>query len=206
MIRIARGSRNRMRVPIIAALAVQVIIPADVPKLASDLRQGMTLVYASGGQDQPAWSVLSVEAGAALKEQADCARLRIRRRPDEVEPDDSRLCVEQQILYAWDTGRAAWLPQRPVGPNMDLTLPRAGGRSEHYVTGSMGVDVIGARSLRVVDTTLTTMDAAGNAVRRLRERYALSLATATSGRFETPDPELPGRWRTQQIFELREIR
>jgi hypothetical protein len=75
-----------------------------------------------------------------------------------------------------------------------------------YVTGSAGVDVIGARRLRVVDTTVTTMDAAGKTVRRLRERYALSLATATGGRFETPDPEQPGQWRTQQIFELREIR
>jgi hypothetical protein len=206
MIRMARGSRNRMRAPIIAALAVQVVIPAELPKLASDLRQGMTLVYASGGQDQPPWSIVSVEAGAVLKERADCARLRIRRRPDEVELDDSRLCVEEQILYAWNTDRGAWLPQRPVGPNMDLTIPRASGRSEHYVTGSIGVDVIGGRHLRVVDTTLTTIDATGNAVRRLRERYALSLATATGGRFETPDPERPGQWRTQQIFELREIR
>jgi hypothetical protein len=206
MIRMARGSRNRVRAPIIAALAVQVIIPADMPTLASDLRQDMTLVYASGGQDQPAWLIVSVEVGAALKEHADCARLRIRRRPDEVEPADSRLCVERQILYGWDADRAAWLPQRPVGPNMDLTIPRANGRSEHYVTGSIGVDVIGARRLRVVDTTLTTMDAEGKAVRRLRERYALSLATATGGRFETPDPERPGQWRTQQIFELREIR
>lgn len=118
-----------MRAPIIAALAVQVIIPAGTPKLASDLRQGMTLVYAAGGPDQPAWSIVAVEAGAALKEQADCARLRIRRRPDEVESDDSRLCVERQILYAWDADRAAWLPQRPVGPNMELTIPRASGRS-----------------------------------------------------------------------------
>jgi hypothetical protein len=177
-----------------------------MPKLASDLRQGMTLVYASGGQDQPAWSIVSLEVGAALKDQADCARLRIRRRPDEMEPDDSRLCVEHQTLYAWDTDRAAWLPQRPVGPDMDLTIPRAGGGSVRYVTGIVGVDVIGARRLRVVDTTVTTMDAAGKAVRRLRERYALSLATATGGRFETPDPERPGEWRTQQIFELREIR
>jgi len=190
----------------IAALAVQVTIPADMPKLASDLRQGMTLVYASGGQDQPAWSIVSLEVGAALKDQADCARLRIRRRPDETEPDDSRLCVEHQTLYAWDADRAAWLPQRPVGPDMDLTIPRAGGGSVRYVTGIVGVDVIGARRLRVVDTTVTTMDAAGKAVRRLRERYALSLATATGGRFETPDPERPGEWRTQQIFELREIR
>ena len=191
---------------ILAVLVAQAVLQGPTPKVASDLKTGMTLVYASGGQDQPSWSIVAVEAGALLKADADCARVRIRRRPDEVEPDEIRLCVEDRLLSVWDAGRSAWLPQRPIGPGMELTIPRAGGGSVRYVTGNIGVDVIGARRLPVVDTTVTTMDAAGKPVRRLRERYALSLTTATGGRFEVPDPDLPGQWRTQQIFELREIR
>ena len=58
----------------------------------------------------------------------------------------------------------------------------------------------------VLATTVTTMDTSGREVRRLLERYAVTLTTATGGRFEIPDPDNPTAWRTQQVFELREIR
>jgi hypothetical protein len=53
---------------------------------------------------------------------------------------------------------------------------------------------------------VTTFDAAGRPKRRLRERYAPSLTTATGGRFELPDSSRAGEWRGQRSFELREIR
>jgi len=165
----------------------------------------MVLIYASEGQDQPPWSIDLVEAGVLLKDNADCARTRLRRRPGGP-LEDSRLCVEHNVLYSWDPDRSAWLPQRPVGAGMALVLPRANGGTVRYVTGSMNTEVIGGRRLQVLETTVTTMDASGRAVRRLRERYAVTLTTATGGRFEIPDPDDPTAWRTQQIFELRQIR
>lgn len=192
-------------IAIVVALFFSAVIPAETPKLASDLRAGMVLVYASGGQDQPAWSIDLVEAGAPLKDHADCARTRLNRRPGGP-MEENRLCVEHDMLYAWNEDRVAWLPQRPVGPGMELALPRADGGSVRYVTGSTSVEVIGGLRLQVLETTVTTMDASGRAVRRLRERYAITLATATGGRFEVPDPDDPNAWRLQQNFELREIR
>ena len=190
----------------IAALAIHAALAAAAPNLAADLRTGMLLVYASDGRDQPPWSVEFVEAGAALKENADCARLRIRRQPTQTQVEDSRLCVENRMLHGWDTARNAWLPQRPVGPGMELTLTRPNGDVVRYATGAETQEVIGAFQLRVLETTVTTTDSTGQPLRRLRERYAVTLATATGGRFEVPDQSAPTGWRTQQVFELKEIR
>ena len=185
--------------------AVLAIVPAGAPAPGADLRQGMVLIYASDGRDQPPWSIDFVEAGASLKANADCSRLRIRRQPAET-AQESRLCVENGMLLAWDSDRDSWLPQRPVGSGMALTLTRPNGDVVRYQTGAASEEVIGSFRLQVVETTATTTDSAGRPLRRLRERYALTLATATGGRFEVPDPDVPGAWRTQQVFELREIR
>jgi hypothetical protein len=170
-----------------------------------DLRAGMLLVYSSDGNAQPPWAVESVVAGAPLKPGADCARVRIRRQPAQI-PEESRLCVETGMLHGWDATRNAWLPQRPVGPGMELTINRPNGDVIRYVTGNEREETVGAIRLRVLETTVITSDSAGRPLRRLRERYALTLTTATGGRFEVPDPNAPDGWRTQQAFELTEIR
>jgi hypothetical protein len=100
----------------------------------------------------------------------------------------------------------ALLPQRPVGPAMELTLTRANGDVVRYVTGTVTDEVMGGLRIPVVETTVTTADSTGRPLRRLRERYALTLATATGGRFEVPDPAAPAGWREEQVFELREVR
>jgi len=42
--------------------------------------------------------------------------------------------------------------------------------------------------------------------RRLARGYSVTLATATGGRFDIPDASAPSGWRTEQRFELGEIR
>jgi hypothetical protein len=89
---------------------------------------------------------------------------------------------------------------------MELTIDRPNGDVVRYVTGAEREEVIGAFRLRVIDTTVTTTDSTGRPLRRLRERYAVTLTTATGGRFEVPDPTNPTGWKAQQAFELTEIR
>jgi hypothetical protein len=48
-----------------------------------------------------------------------------------------------------------------------------------------------------------TLDSAGTAVRRLRERYAPALGTALWGAFEVPEGS---GWKVQQEFRLTAIR
>lgn len=190
-----------------AVLLVSTHLAADSAKLAADLRTGMSLVYSSDqGGAQPPWSVEFVEAGAPLKDNADCARVRIRRQPSQTTVEENRLCIENGMLHGWDAPRNAWVAQRPVGPGMELTINRPNGDVIRYVTGSEAEEVIGTFRLRVLETTVTTTDSTGRPLRRLRERYAATLTTATGGRFEVPDAETPSGWKTQQAFELREIR
>ncbi|MGH2609056.1 MAG: hypothetical protein ACRDHF_08190, partial [Tepidiformaceae bacterium] len=124
----------------------------------------------------------------------------------QAEPDESRLCVERDTLFAWNARRGAWLPQRPVGPRMAITTVSAAGDTVHFATEDVAEETVAGRRLVVVHTTVTTVDSLGRAKRRLRERYAPTLATATGGRFEVPDPAAPQGWRVEQEFELRAIR
>lgn len=180
--------------------------PALVPALARDLRAGMTLVYESNSQRQLPWSIEAVAPATKQRPNADCIHLRIRRQPAPAPADEADSCIDNDVLYRWDVTRDAWIAERPVGVGMELTVARAAGGEVRYVTGAMREEQIGARTLPVVDTIITTTDASGTPVRRLRERYAVTLATATGGRFEVPDVTLPSGWRLEQAFELREIR
>src|SRR6185436_18091991 len=74
-----RRTEGVMRTRSAAALGIALQLGAGDGGLASDLRTGMQLTYAADGLDQPAWNVDAVVPRAALKENADCARLRIRR-------------------------------------------------------------------------------------------------------------------------------
>ena len=189
-----------------AAIGIALQLGGGDGGLASDLRTGMQLTYAADGRDQPSWNVDEVVLRAGLKENADCARLRIRRQAGQAEAVEEQLCIERRTLYAWNAARSEWVAQRPVGDGMELSLPRPNGDTVRYVTGAWSEELIGARRLRVLATTVTTIDPAGKPKRRLTERYAVTLATATGGRFEVPDAASPNGWRTEQTFELREIR
>ena len=89
---------------------------------------------------------------------------------------------------------------------MVLTINRPNGDTVLYETGAASEETIGTLRIPVIATVVTTRGSDGRPKRRLRERYAISLATATGGVFEVPDPAAPTGWRTEQAFELREIR
>ena len=172
--------------------------------LASRLSPGTKLFYVSDGREQPPWVVDSVQIAQALKPGADCATLTLRRKPEDPKLERSRLCVASDTLYRWEKG--AWAVSRPVGPDMSLTLVKANGDSVHYETGALGEDMVSGNAIAVVSTTVTTVDASGRARLRVRERYALSLATAVSGTFEAPDPAARGLWILKHTFALKELR
>lgn len=69
-------------------------------------------------------------------------------------------------------------------------------------TGAGEVDTIGTRLIPVVPTVLLTQGADGQPTRRLTERYASSLGTATLGVFEVADSTVAGGWRVAQRFKV----
>ena len=125
------------------------------------------------------------DPGRPLKGGADCAIVQIRRGP--AAAPEVRLCVEGGILLQWSDAQKAWQPQRPVSAGRTLTLPRPNGETVVYETGESSSARVGDMEVPVILTTVTTMDASGRPIRRLRERYALSLTTATDGEFEVAE-------------------
>jgi hypothetical protein len=92
---------------------------------------------------------------------------------------------------------------------MVMEFVRSNGTRVRYEVGGTGQERIpglGIDRVPVVLTTVTTMDSTGRPVRRLRELYAIGLATATGGEFEVPDSTAAEGWRVEQRFKLREIR
>ena len=175
-------------------------------RLASQLEAGMQLLYESEGERQPPWSIDSVTLGAPWRERSECAVVHVRRRPDQGPAEENRLCLANDTLYGWDTKASDWIVLRPVGPRMSWTSGPAGGAVVRYETGEAAAETISGRVIPTLQTTVTTADSTGRPKRRLRERYALSLATATGGVFEKPDSSRAGIWLRQRSFELREIR
>ena len=186
------------------AITLSLLQAAAATPPGSALRPGMALVYESEGKAQPAWMVIAVIANAPLKDGAACAVVQIRRSP--AAAPEVRLCIESGILLQWNDADKAWQAQRPVSGGRTLTLPRPNGETIVYETGEPSQVTIGDRVLPVIPTTVTTMDASGRPIRRLRERYALSLTTATDGEFEVADTSATSGFRTTQSFVLREIK
>jgi hypothetical protein len=174
--------------------------------LAAGLEPGMQLLYESEGEAQPPWRIDSLTLGAALREAGECAVVHLRRGLDRAAAEELRLCLANDTLYRWDGPRTEWSVARPVGPGMSWTSRRGNGDIVRYETGDAGQEVISGRTIPVVATTVTTSDSAGRPKQRLRERYAVSLATATGGAFETADSIRAGEWLVRRRFELREIR
>ena len=188
-------------IPILLLLVQESVVP-----LGGDLRSGMELVYASNGRPQPPWFIESAQTGLMLEGRTGCARILLRRRLAPAQAEESRLCISGDTLFTWSARDSLWRPQRPVRPDMQMSFARPGGDTARYHTSQAGEEVVSGRRLRVIQTEVLTVDSLGRPKRRLRERYAPGLATATGGRFEVPDPSAPGGWRTEQEFELSVIR
>ena len=173
--------------------------------LASALRPGLRLVYASGATEQPAWTVDSVTHGVAVAQRQGCARIVLRTRPEQPAPEVRLVCRGGDTLFAWNAAAGALRVQRPVGAGMSIALPQSNGGTVRYETGGAGDATVSGRPFRFVHTTVTTHDASGRVVRRLRERYAIALATALDGVFEVPDSAATSGWREAQRFVLARV-
>lgn len=184
----------------LACIAAFVLEAQSPGRLGKDLTAGTTLTYAANGEKQPPWQVDSVGPVGAPLARAECTSLFLRRRPEQTSPDESRLCLRSDTLFAWDTSAQSWRAQRPVGARMQISLIRANGDTVHFRTSALGVHRVGPFEFQVIETEVLTVDPKGVPKRRLLERYAVSLATATRGEFQVPDSA--GGWRTQQTFEL----
>jgi len=182
-------------------LVVVATMQSAAPRVAADLSPGVQLHYTAGTQFTSPWIVDSVAVGVPLMPGADCARFTIRR--GEQAPNESRYCVLRDTMFVWDARRSAWTAQRPVGPRMTMVHARVGGDTVRYTTDTLTFETISGVRVPVLPTTVLTLDSLGKPRRRLRERYALSLATATGGVFEAADGN--GGWRPEQIFELQRL-
>ena len=174
-------------------------------RLGSGLAPGTELVYESRGRSQAPRRVESLRTGLRLRKGADCIDVQLRRAGQQA-PDLQRLCLAADTLYRWIAERREWKVSRPVGRRMTWQSRQANGNVVRYETGDTASESISGRSIPVIHTTVTTTDSAGRPLRRLTERFALSLVTATGGVFETPDSAAKGGWRPLQSFELRSIR
>ncbi len=195
--------------PTAAAALILLAIPlphSQRDRLASGLQPGMQLIYESEGERQPPWTVDSVLPNAGPRPDSECARVAIRRMPGQTTAEATLLCVSRDTLYQWDMQRQDWSISRPVGPGMTWTSHQPNTDVVRYETADTASESISGRTIRVLHTTVTTSDSSGRPKRRLRERYALSLTTATGGTFETADSSRAGAWVPQRSFELKEIR
>lgn len=161
----------------------------------ADLAAGTKLIYQSGTGRQ-VWVVDS----AKLDSVAWCGRVFVRR--ETAAPEERVDCLEAGYLLRRAATTGEWRRVRPIHPGLELTTAATGGSRVTYQVGAAAVDTISGRPISVVETVVTTRDSAGVTRRRLRERYAVTLTTATWGIFEVPDPTAQSGWRAQQEFRL----
>jgi hypothetical protein len=159
----------------------------------------MQLVYASQGRESPPWQVDSLDLGARYGARAHCSTVRFGAR------DIRRTCVGNDTLFAWNDSAQVLTPVRPVGARMSMRVRGARGNTLIYETSDTATVAVSDLRIPIVHTTVTTVDSTGKVVRRLRERFALSLATAIDGVFEVPSESSAAGWRVEQEFALVRI-
>lgn len=160
------------------------------------LANGMERVYAAGGKESPAWVVEHVAVGVARGGQAAASRVRVRKEG----PAEETWLAEVDGYLLEQRADGTWKKSRPVRSGLALRDGAA-----EYRCGTVALETIGGVKVPVVHTVVTFFGDGGKAVRRLRERYAVGLATATGGVFEKADAAAPGGWRRAMAFELTRI-
>ena len=191
---------------IISGVALALFVQPATDPIGSGLRPGMQLVYSANGRAQPPWEIDSAASPVALEPHDQCAVILLRRRPSPAPAEETRLCARGDTLFSWTAASSQWQPTRPIAPEMKMIFARDGGDTVTYTTGVFREEVISGVRVSILETTVLTVDSLGRPKRRLRERYARGLATATGGTFEVPDPAGPEGWRPDLTFELTEIR
>src|SRR5688500_17511075 len=120
--------------------------------LASGLRPGLRLVYASGATEQPPWTVDSVTHGVAVARHQGCARIVLRTRPNQPTPEVRLICRSGDTLFAWSAATEELRVQRPVGAAMSIALPQTNGGTGRYETGDVGRATVSGRAFGFLDT------------------------------------------------------
>lgn len=186
-----------------AAVAAFATLQAASRAIGSALEPRMELVYSSAGIETP-WTVDSIARDTTLGGRTGCVRMRLRTSPTAPAAETRAFCADSTTMYAWD-GREL-RATRHLAPNSAAEFRLSGGRISKYETGTPQIDTISGQRITVIPTTVTTRDSTGRVITRLRERFSIALATATSGIFETPDTNGADGWRTTRRFDLMAIR
>ena len=180
--------------------------------IGSLLVTGMQLVYERDGVQTP-WTIDSVVPFSATGMKG-CIRIQLRTSPTQATPEKRAHCSDSATMYNWDDRLGRPRGVRPLLVNMLMEMRQQNGTLVRYEASAPTLERIRTErgpnadttAIEVIPTVVTTMDSTGKAVRRLRERFSVGLATATGGVFEVPDSTTAGRWRTTLQFELVRIR
>ena len=169
------------------------------------LTAGTVLVYRTPDGTEREWVVVEATPNVSHGGRTGCMRVRYAAGGPTAGPDERLTCVAGDSLFRWSAASNQWQLARPIGTSDSLDLPLRTGIAR-YLTGRATVDTISGMPVPVVATTVLTIDSTGTVVRRLQERFAPGLGTATWGRFEVPDSAAPQGWRTAQEFGISAIR
>ena len=169
------------------------------------LTTGTVLVYRTPDGNERPWVVEEATPNVTHGGRTGCMRVRYAAGGPTAGPDERLTCVAGDSLFRWSVAGGQWQLARLISVADSLDLPLRIGLAR-YLTGAATVDTISGIPVPVVATTVLTIDSTGTVVRRLQERFAPGLGTATWGRFEVPDPAAPQGWRIAQEFGISAIR
>lgn len=188
-------------------LMAAALVSAGVPQLVAQemLSTGMVLVYATPDGVERPWLVELFEGNVSRGDRSGCQLVRYSAGGPTRDADERITCVAADTVFRWSQASRRWNVARLVAPHDTLDLPLVSGVAR-YITHGAAIDTVAGIPVPVVHTTVLTVDTLGSVIRRLTERYAPGLGTATWGRFEVPDTEVPGRWQVVQEFRLASIR
>ena len=187
------------------AIVLTTLVATGAGAQTTALVRGMELVYESNGVASAPWRVELVEHNVSRGDRTGCVRVQFAPGGPRATTDVRVTCERDGVLFAWDSVRSSWRASRPIRPGGTLEV-RGGTSVSTYTVGRAIADTIGGRAFRVLETTVVTRDSAGRATRRLRERYAPELGTATWGAFESPDWTAASGWRVATEFRLVAVR
>jgi hypothetical protein len=184
-------------------LSTALLAAQGTSRLASQLQDGMRIEYTADPGGPSTWLIGTAIPFANADAGSDCKRYVVQKGPEPGAADSLRQCVRGDTLYAISRF-GDWTAMRPVGANMKLEIRRTNG-STLIETGAGAADTVSGMVVPVVVTTYTIRGPNGQAMQQLRERYAVSLGTATRGTFYEADPTAADGWKVQRTFGIARI-
>ena len=170
------------------------------PQIGAGLERGMQMHYTTGGAVTP-WEIVAVNRDTAALAGARCVSVRLRFNPADTMVVHRIHCARGDTMFNWSAAAGQFVAARPLAAGTLITARADGGRVA-YTSRGVEIDTVDGRPLLVVPTTVETFDRSGTLTQRLRERFAISLATATDGIFERP---VNGVLQETQRFRLSRL-